>query len=373
MGAGGQYQLGSRLVASPNCQHCGYSHAAKLERCPRTGLLMSEAGLCGTQLDRYLVERLLGLGGFGSVYLAHHARTKASVALKVLKPELMTNSSVLERFLREATTAASVGSEHVIRVFDAEVTSLNVAFIAMELLEGRDLKQLLKEEGRLHPARAVGLAMQVLRGLAAAHEKKVVHRDIKPGNIFITRRRDVHGREQELAKILDFGISKVTGAAALTTVGMAIGTPSYMAWEQFTDARAVDERTDLYAVAVMLWELLVGVKPFDGDSIPSLMNNVRIGEREDLRVLAPSLPVPLAAVVEKGLEKHRERRWQTAGDFNLALERTLWLLDAPPPLAPPPLDEPPPPTQVELPRIDEEKHHSTMQRRPSSQDETLKE
>ena len=306
---------------------------------------MSEAGLCGTQLDRYLVEKLLGVGGFGSVYLAHHARTRASVALKVLRPALMTNASVLERFLREATTAASVGSEHVIRVYDAEVTAMNVAFIAMELLEGLDLKQLLRSEGPLHPARAVGLCMQVLRGLAAAHAKKVVHRDIKPGNIFVTRRKDVHGREVELAKILDFGISKVTGAAALTATGMAIGTPSYMAWEQFTDARAVDARTDLYAVAVMLWELLTGAKPFDGDSIPELMNRVRIGERRELREVAPALPVPLCAAVEKGLEKHRERRWQSAAECLTALEKCLFLLDAPPPLAPTPVDEPAPPTQ----------------------------
>lgn len=331
---------------------------------------MTEAGLCGTQLDRYLVEHLLGTGGFGSVYLAHHARTQAPVALKVLKPALMTNAQVLERFLREATTAASVGSEHVVRVYDAEVTAMNVAFIAMEYLDGMDLKVLLRSEGRLHPARAVGLSMQVLRGLAAAHAKKVVHRDIKPGNIFITRRKDVHGREVELAKVLDFGISKVIGAQAITTTGMAIGTPSYMAWEQFTDARAVDARTDLYAVAVMLWELLTGVKPFDGESIPVLMNHVRIGERRELRELAPSLPVPLCAAVEKGLEKHRERRWQSASEFLVALEKSLFLLDAPPPLAPTPIDETPPPTQ-RVPRLDEQKLLRTALK-PSSTDETMK-
>jgi serine/threonine-protein kinase len=316
------------------CQHCGRPHSTDTKRCPRTQLSLSEAGICGTQIDRYVIEKLLGAGGFGAVYLARHARTQAQVAFKVLRPELMTEPTVLERFVREATTAASVGSEHLVRVIDAEVTANKVAFIAMEYIEGEDLKALLTRERRLHPARAIDLTCQVLRGLAAAHDKGIVHRDIKPGNVFITRRTDALGRETELAKVLDFGISKVVGKVAITTAGVTIGTPSYMAWEQFTDAHAVDERTDLYAVAAMLWELLSGEKPFDADSIPALMDKVRIGDRRELRELCPSLPVPLCAAVEKGLQKHRERRWQTAREFCAALENVALLLDPPPPLAP---------------------------------------
>jgi serine/threonine-protein kinase len=334
--------------------------------CPRTGQSMSDAGLCGTQLDRYLVEKLLGTGGFGAVYRARHARTHAQVALKVLKPELMTNANVLERFLREATTAASVGSEHIVRVVDAEVTALNVAFIAMEYLEGEDLKTLMLREGRLHPSRAVGLGCQVLRGLAAAHDKGIVHRDIKPGNVFITRRKDVHGRETELAKVLDFGISKVVGAVAITAAGMAIGTPSYMAWEQFTDAHAVDARTDLYAVSVMLFELLTSQKPFDAEDMAGLINAVRIGERRALREVAPSLPVPLCAVVEKGLQKKRELRWQSAREYCAALENVTVLLDPAPPLAPW-LDEAP----TAKVKVDVQKHIDTVHRDPSEA-ETLK-
>lgn len=327
---------------------------------------MAETGLCGTQLDRYFVEKLLGSGGFGAVYRARHARTQAIVALKVLKPELMTNATILERFLREATTAASVGSEHLVRVVDAEVTALNVAFIAMEYLEGEDLKSLLLREGRLHPARAVDLTCQVLRGLAAAHDKSIVHRDIKPANVFLTRRKDVHGRETELAKVLDFGISKVVGAAAITTAGMAIGTPRYMAWEQFTDSSAVDARTDLYSVASMAFELLTSRTPFDGEDMAQLINNVRIGEREELRAVAPGLPVPLCAVIEKGLEKKRERRWQSARAFCAALEDVVVLLDPAPPLAPWIEDVP---TQ----KLDAQKNVETVARRKDSQDaETLK-
>lgn len=295
---------------------------------------MTEAGLCGTQVDRYVVERLLGTGAFGSVYKAHHSRTKAEVAFKVLRPELMTNATILERFLREATTAASVGSEHVVRVVDAEITAEKIAFIAMEYVEGEDLKSVFLREGKLHPTRAIGLAMQLLRGLAAAHDKGIVHRDIKPANVLVTRKRNVHGREEELVKILDFGISKVAGAAPLTAAGVTIGTPTYMAWEQFADSRSVDARTDLYAVAAILHELLSGQKPYDAEDIPSLMNKVRIRDRLKLRDVMPSLPMPLCGAVEKGLEKHQSGRWQTARDFLAALEQTLNVLDPAPPLAP---------------------------------------
>ncbi len=325
---------------------------------------MKEPGLCGTQLDRYLVEKLLGTGGFGAVYLAKHRRTQAQVALKVLKPALMADAQVLERFLREATTAASVGSEHLVRVVDAEVTADNIAFIAMEYLEGDDLKTIVKREGRLHPSRAVELTSQVLRGLCAAHDKGIVHRDVKPANVFITRRRDTHGQQHELAKVLDFGISKVAGAAVLTAQGVTMGTPSYMAWEQFTDSREVDARTDLYAVAAMLHELLLGAVPYDAPHVLALMNKLRIGDRKPLRDLAPWLPVPLCALVEKGLEKRRERRWSSAREFLAALENVTFLLDPVPPLAP---------ATQEMEEVDLERDLDTKLRvRDLSSDETLK-
>lgn len=293
---------------------------------------MAIGGLIGTQVDRYRVEGLLGVGGFGSVYRARHVRTNAEVALKVLKPELAADAVTLERFQREASTAAAVGSEHIVRVLDADVTSTGLAFIALELLDGDDLKLIARHESPLHPARVVNLCVQVLAGLGAAHAKGIVHRDLKPGNVFVTRQRDASGREQEHAKLLDFGISKVPGSKALTVAGVTMGTPAYMAFEQFADARQVDARTDLYAVAVMLYELLSGQLPFDGADVLALLNKVRISERPELRSLAPSLPVPLCAVVEKGLEKHRDRRWQSAREFSQALTQTLILLDDPPPL-----------------------------------------
>ena len=318
-----------------SCQHCGDQHFG-LPICPRTGEAMTVAGRCGTRVDRYLVERLLGTGAFGAVYQARHARTDALVALKVLKRELMTDTGTLERFMREARAAAAVGDEHVVRILDAEITADGAAFIAMELLDGYDLKELARRERPLHPARAVRLLAQALDGLAAAHEKGVVHRDMKPANIFVVRSQDAHGAEREQAKLLDFGISKMDGPNAnpLTLMGATLGTPNYMAWEQFFDARQVDARTDIYAISVILYELLGGKKPYEGDGLADLMQKVRLGGAQPLRAIAPSLPVPLCAVIDKGLSAKRERRWATAREYSAALRNAVVLAGDPPPLAP---------------------------------------
>ncbi len=297
---------------------------------------MSEPGRIGSRVDRYEIQRLLGMGAFGSVYQARHVRTNGEVALKVLRDELVTDTATLERFMREARTASSIGDEHVVRVLDAEVTEQGTAFIAMELLDGDDLKTLARRERPLHPSRLVHLIGQVLDGLSAAHEKGIVHRDMKPANIFVVRRRDAQGKEFEFAKLLDFGISKMDGANAspLTLAGATLGTPNYMAWEQFFDARQVDARTDIYAVAVILYELLAGKKPYEGDSLPELMQKVRIGGAAPLRSVAPSLPVPLCAVIDKALATKPDRRWPTAAAFAAALRSAAAFTGEVPALAP---------------------------------------
>jgi serine/threonine-protein kinase len=295
---------------------------------------MSAPGPCGGRIDRYAVERLLGMGAFGAVYRARHVRTDAEVALKVLKRELMTDTHLLDRFMREARTAAAVSDEHTVRVLDAEITPDGQAFIAMELLDGCDLKD-LTVRNKIHPSRVIDLMCQVLTGLQAAHDKGVIHRDMKPANIFVVRKKDDQDREYEVAKVLDFGVSKMHEATkALTLAGTTLGTPGYMAFEQFFDARKVDARTDVYAVAVILYELLSGKKPFDADTLAELINKVRIGDCLPLRTVAPLLPVPVCAVVDKGLAKDRDRRWATARDFAAALERTLDFTGDPPPLPP---------------------------------------
>jgi serine/threonine-protein kinase len=304
------------------CSHCGTPHEAELLLCPVTGEARALPGLLGQRVDRYQVERLLGAGGFGAVYLARHVHTGAPVALKVLKRQLADDQAMVERFLREARAAAAAGSEHLVRVLDAGLSPEGRAFLAMEYLEGGDLRELARREGPLAQRRVVDLVCQVLEGLGAAHAHEVVHRDLKPANVFVSRGAD--GRE--CAKLLDFGVSKMhqePGTTGLTMTGVAMGTPSYMAPEQFFDARSVDARADLYSVAVMLYELLGGRLPFDANSYAELIVKVRTEAPRPLAEVAPAVPAGLAQVVMRGLSRERDDRYASAGAFARALQEAV--------------------------------------------------
>lgn len=301
------------VAMSDSCQHCGRGHAPGTASCPQTGDAMSAPGLLGKQLDRYQVQALLGVGGFGAVYRAKHVHTDAVVALKVLKAQLNADQRMLDRFLREAKAAASVGSDHIVRVLDAGLAN-GQAFLALEYLDGWDLKELSHREGPLAPQRVAMLVGQVLDGLEAAHARGIVHRDMKPANVFVVGER---------VKILDFGISKMHGSdgtpSGLTMTGMAMGTPSYMSPEQFFDAKAVDARADLYSVGVMLYELLGGRLPFDADSYAALIVKVKTETPVPLALVRPELPPALAAVVDRALSKEKEHRFASAKDMAIAL------------------------------------------------------
>jgi serine/threonine protein kinase len=299
-----------------SCQHCGQAHADGVLSCPITGFVMSAPGMVGKQVDRYKIERLLGQGGFGTVFRARHVHTDATVALKLLKKELGADQSMLDRFMREAKAAGAVGSEHIVGVLDAGVTE-GQAFLALEFLDGWDLKDLVYREGTGEPKRLIEITLQVLEALAAAHGKGIVHRDMKPANVFIVRRG-----ERDFVKLLDFGISKMHSegsTSGLTMTGVAMGTPAYMAPEQFFDARSVDGRSDLYSVAVMLYELLAKRLPFEAQSYAELVVKVRTEVPPPLATIAVGLPAALCAVVDRGLARDRENRWQTAQQMAEAL------------------------------------------------------
>ncbi|MEW6433904.1 MAG: protein kinase [Myxococcota bacterium] len=288
---------------------------------------MSMPGLIGSKVDRYEIEALLGSGGFGAVYRARHIHTDARVALKLLKRSMGADAQMIERFLREAKAAAAIGSEHIVRVSDAGVSSDGQAFLAMELLEGMDLKELSQRES-LSQVRLVLLLLQVLDALAQAHARGIVHRDMKPANVFVTRRRDERGTERDFVKLLDFGISKMHGdgtGSGLTMTGVAMGTPTYMAPEQFFDARAVDGRADVYSVAVMAYELFSGRLPLDAESYAALIIKVKSELPPPLLTVAPSLPPPLAQVITVGLAKEAQHRWQSAAEFAQALRSAAGL------------------------------------------------
>ena len=203
--------------------------------------------------EKYLVESVLGVGGMGVVVEAVHLELHEARAIKLLLPEVLEERESVERFLREARRSARLKSEHVVRVHDVDKLPNGAPYVVMELLQGSDLRRLIKERGRLPVDEAVHYALQACEALAEAHAAGIVHRDLKPDNLFITARDD----GSPCLKILDFGIAKVVAGSA-TASTKAIGTPVYMAPEQILGQGGVGPRTDLYALAHLAYTLLVG-------------------------------------------------------------------------------------------------------------------
>src|SRR5689334_15195696 len=213
---------------------------------------------------KYRLIRLIGDGGMGSVFEARHEYLGTVVALKFLHSELASRPGLVARFLREARLSASIKSEHIARVTDVDQASDGAAYLVMELLEGQSLRALLDREGRLPPKVALDYTLQMLDGLDAAHAIGVVHRDLKPDNVFI-----VNTAKGPLVKLLDFGIAKLRSSkefqGGLTRPGVMMGTPEYMAPEQAYAADSVDVRADVYSVGAILYEMLAGTRPAQGD------------------------------------------------------------------------------------------------------------
>ena len=278
------------------------------------------AQLVGTRIgERYTVLRELGRGGMSEVYVARHELLQKDVAIKVLRPELAANHDALERFHREAIAAAKVGDPRIVEVSDFGHTSDGKAYLVMELLEGQDLRRLIRSEGALPAGRAVAIARQILRGLEAAHERGIVHRDLKAENIFLGRRDGV-----DTVKILDFGISKLRDVGneqgvgreggALTSTGMVMGTPQYIAPEQAYAQSDIDHRADIYAMGVILYEMLTGELPFLGESALELMMQhvQQKPERPSRRRPDLAIPAILEHVTLKALRKERRDRFASA-------------------------------------------------------------
>jgi serine/threonine-protein kinase len=271
---------------------------------------------------KYQIERMLGEGGMGAVARAMHLLRRAPVALKFMSPNVVAYPGAVERFLNEGVAASQIDSDNVVHIYDVGKLPSGAPYLVMEYMEGVDLADLLAREGRpgLEIPRAIHFTVQTLRGLQVAHDAGIIHRDMKPSNCFVIHKEG----EDDFVKLLDFGISKVQQgkSASLTQTNSALGTPLYMSPEQAKNPRDVDLRSDLYSVAVILYELLSGRTPFNSESgeFTEILFKLFTADPPPIRSLRPDLPPELAAVVHRALGRDPKDRFQNAGDFGTALE-----------------------------------------------------
>ncbi len=270
--------------------------------------------------DRFRLAKPLGQGGMGAVWLADHITLQVPCAVKFMRPEVAENASLRARFEREAVAAAQLRSPNVVQILDHGVWE-GSPYIAMEYLEGEDLDQRLQRRGRLTPEETLAVVAQVARALNKAHAAGLVHRDLKPPNIFLTRDDD-----REIVKVLDFGVAKTTtpDTKGETKTGSIVGTPYYMSPEQAQGTKAVDLRTDLWALGVVTYQCLTGALPFESDAFGDLV----------LKIVVEPIPVPsqVAAVppgfdawFARALQRDVGARFQTAKELAEALMDALGL------------------------------------------------
>jgi len=282
----------------------------------------TEDPLVGTVLsDRYRIHKKLGEGGMGAVYLAEHVFIEKKVALKVLAPELSRKADLTQRFLQEAKSASRIGHENVIDISDFGQSPEGLVYFAMEFLPGNDLGHALRA-GAMPWSRAKPILVQICKALRAAHNKGIIHRDMKPENVFLITK----GGSNDFVKLLDFGIAKVQGvggedAPKLTQTGMIFGTPEYMAPEQ-AEGKVCDLRADLYAVGCVMYHMIAGQAPFQADSFMAMLTKHLLEEPIKPSKKRPDLGIPpiLDDIVMKALRKNRDERWKDMDDMLAQIE-----------------------------------------------------
>lgn len=264
---------------------------------------------------RYIIEGILGEGGMGVVCLGRHVELDQPVAIKFLRQALTTNPAVVRRFLNEGRAAAALTNPHVVRVMDVGQLTSGQPYLVMERLEGIDLDALIEERGPLPADQAVGYTLEACEALEAAHAAGIIHRDIKPENLFLSRSSGGRG----VLKVVDFGLAKRLGKAHgsfVTGPQDAMGSPCYMSPEQIVSARAVDTRTDIWALGVVLYRLLSGKLPFDGDSLAEVCKRVLNDPPRPLKEVCPSVPRELEKIVHRCMQKDPGLRYPTIRDLS---------------------------------------------------------
>jgi serine/threonine-protein kinase len=266
---------------------------------------------------KYQVERVLGVGGMGVVVAARHLQLGQRVAIKFMRSAIAQDGNAAARFLREARAAVALTSQHAAKVIDVGTLDSGAPYMVMEYLAGVDLGEVLHRDGPLPVVEAVGAVLQACEAIAEAHALGIVHRDLKPTNLFVT----AHTDGTPLVKVLDFGISKTLGFNSsegdqgLTASGSVMGSPRYMSPEQARNAKAVDRRSDIWALGVILYELLTGVEPFAGETLGETLAKILSDSPPPVNEIRPDVPEALAAVIAQCLLRKLGDRVQTVADL----------------------------------------------------------
>ena len=269
--------------------------------------------------DRYRIDELLSVGGMGTVYAGTHVLLQKRVAIKVLRSELPHAHLMVDRFKREAIAASAIGHENIVEVTDMGLLPSGIAYLVMELLDGKSLRDVMKEEAPMAVDRACRIVCEILGGVGAAHQAGIVHRDLKPDNVFVARKG-----KREIIKILDFGVSLLKRPnvpdTRLTSTGVIVGTPRYMSPEQAKGEQNLSGAVDVYAAGVVLYEMLTGQLPYFGENYNVIVHEIMGGKWMPLESRRPDVPREVCAVVRRAMSLAPGDRYPTAEDMLAALE-----------------------------------------------------
>src|SRR5215510_11441355 len=283
----------------------------------------------GQSIGNYRILNKIGTGGMGAVYLAEHPLIGKRVALKAIHRELAGNRDVVSRFFQEARAVNQIGNEHIVEIHDFGVTPEGDHFYIMEYLEGATLASVLAHVKLLDVMRSLHIGAQIANALAAAHAAGIIHRDLKPDNIMLMSRLG----EQDFVKVLDFGLAKVFSAetAVKTAAGVLLGTPQYMSPEACESKRDIDHRTDIYALGVLLFQMMTGTLPFDGESMGEVLVKQVTALPPAPRGINPQIPPSVEQVLLRCLAKQPDARFPTMIALRDALlDPEAYLRNSPP-------------------------------------------